>query len=99
MKKETLVFQFIVLFIGSKSQQEINVYGTAFRQQLFESSLLHLPGHPYSKKSRSAKVTDGIINLILRNYLIDHYKDITINNATEVNLQKTFCFNEQKYIC
>jgi hypothetical protein len=33
--------------------------------------LLYLTGQPYYKKSRSAKVKDGIINLILRNYLID----------------------------
>jgi hypothetical protein len=29
------------------------------------SGLLHLTGQPYCKKSRSAKVKDGIINLIL----------------------------------
>jgi hypothetical protein len=36
-----------------------------------KSGLLHLTGQSYCKKSRSAKVKDGIINLILRNYLID----------------------------
>jgi hypothetical protein len=35
--------------------------------------LLHLTGQPYCKKSRSAKVKDGIINLILRNYLTVRY--------------------------
>jgi len=35
-----------------------------------KSSLLHLTGQPYWKKSRSAKVKDGIINLILRNNVI-----------------------------
>ncbi len=39
-----------------------------------KSGLLHLTGQSYCKKSRSAKVKDGIINLILRNYLIDRYK-------------------------
>jgi hypothetical protein len=39
-----------------------------------KSGLLHLTSHPYCKKSRSAKVKDGIINLILRNYLVDWYK-------------------------
>ncbi len=34
-----------------------------------KSGLRHLT----DKKSRSAKVKDGIINLILRNYLIDRY--------------------------
>jgi hypothetical protein len=38
-----------------------------------KSGLLHLTGQPYCKKSRSAKVKDGIINLILRNYFIDRY--------------------------
>ncbi len=36
-------------------------------------SLLHLTGQPYCIKSRSAKFKDGIINLILRKDLIDHY--------------------------
>ncbi len=36
-----------------------------------KSGLLHLTGPPYCKKSRSAKVKDGIINSILRNYLVD----------------------------
>jgi hypothetical protein len=40
----------------------------------FKSSLLHLTGQPYWKKSRSAKVKDGIINLFPRNNLIDPYK-------------------------
>jgi hypothetical protein len=36
-----------------------------------KSDLLHLTGQPYCKKSRSAKVKDGIINLILRDHLVD----------------------------
>jgi hypothetical protein len=40
-----------------------------------KSNLLHLTVQPYSKKSRSAKVKDGIINLFLRNNLIDRYKN------------------------
>jgi hypothetical protein len=50
-----------------------------------KSGLLHLTGQPYCKKSRSSKVKDGIINLILRNYLVDWYiclyADISINYA------------------
>ncbi len=38
-----------------------------------KSDLLHLTGQPYYKKSKSAKVKDGIVNLILRNYLVDQY--------------------------
>jgi len=38
-----------------------------------KSGLLHLTSQPYCKKSRSAKVKDGIINLILGNYLMDRY--------------------------
>ncbi len=45
-------------------------------------SLLHLIGQPYCKKSRSAKVKDGIINITLRNYHVDqyslYYKNMTI---------------------
>jgi len=38
-----------------------------------KSGLVHLTGQPYCKKDRSTKAKDGIINLILRNYLIDRY--------------------------
>jgi hypothetical protein len=38
-----------------------------------KSSLLHLTGKPFCKKCRSAKVKGGIINLFLRNNLIDRY--------------------------
>ncbi len=40
-----------------------------------KSGLLHLTGQPYCKKNRSAKVKDGIINSILRNFLIYQYND------------------------
>jgi hypothetical protein len=36
-----------------------------------KSGLLQLTSQPYCKKSRSAKVKDGILILILRNYLVD----------------------------
>jgi hypothetical protein len=36
-----------------------------------KSDLLHLASQSYCKKGRSAKVKDGVINLILQNYLID----------------------------
>jgi hypothetical protein len=39
-----------------------------------KSGLLHLTGQPYCKKGRSANLKDGIINLILRNYLINGYR-------------------------
>jgi hypothetical protein len=38
-----------------------------------KSALLYLTGQPYCKKSRSAKVKDGIKSLILRNYFVDRY--------------------------
>jgi hypothetical protein len=38
-----------------------------------KSGFLHLTGQPYCKKSRSAKVKDGIIYSFLRNNLIDRY--------------------------
>jgi hypothetical protein len=38
-----------------------------------KSGFLHLTGQPYCEKCRSAKVKDGIINLILRNYLVGRY--------------------------
>jgi hypothetical protein len=41
-----------------------------------KSGLLHLTNQHVCKKSRSAKVKDGIINLILRNYQVDQYNTI-----------------------
>ncbi len=41
--------------------------------RLPKSGLLHLIGKTYCKKGRSAKVKDGITNLILSNYLVDGY--------------------------
>ncbi len=70
----------LVHFIVSISQQKINVCSTAFRYQLFKSGFLHLTGQPYCKKSRSAKVKDGITNLILWNYLIDRYTMFKISH-------------------
>jgi hypothetical protein len=52
-----------------------------------KSGLLHLTGQPYRKKSRSAKVKDGIINLFLRNNLIDQCND---------NLRKIFSMEIMK---
>jgi hypothetical protein len=78
-EEENTWFWSIVLFIVSTSQQEINVCSTAIRYQLFlKSGLLHLTGQPYCKKGRSAKVKNGIINLILRNYLVDRYTIVTL---------------------
>ena len=47
------------------------------------SGLLHLTGQPYCKKSRSAKVKDGIINLILRNYQVDRLAEGTHNQKSK----------------
>ncbi len=41
-----------------------------------KSGLLNLTGWPYCKKGRSARVKDGIINLILRNYLVECYSGV-----------------------
>ncbi len=37
------------------------------------AGLLRLTAQHYCKRGKLAKVKDGIINLILRNYLIDQY--------------------------
>jgi hypothetical protein len=44
-----------------------------------KSGLLHLTDQPYCKKGRSAKVKDGIINLFLRNYLVDQYSALMLS--------------------
>jgi hypothetical protein len=52
-----------------------------------KSGLVHLTGQPYCKESRSAKVKDGIIHLILRNYLVDRYKSFRAVLPENGNLQ------------
>jgi hypothetical protein len=59
-----------------------------------KSSLLHLTSQPYCKKSRSAKVKDGIINLFLRTILLI---DTSYINDKYLNSKKVV---ENKYfIC
>ncbi len=38
-----------------------------------KSGLRHCTGQPYCKNYKSAKYKDGIMNIILRNYLVDRY--------------------------
>ncbi len=47
-----------------------------------KSGLLHFTGQPYCKKSRSAKVKDGIINLFLRKYLVGGYSATSFSIKT-----------------
>jgi hypothetical protein len=51
-----------------------------------KSRLLHLTGQPYWKKSRSAKVKDGIINLFLWNNLIDRYMNVVMPSVVMLML-------------
>ncbi len=53
-----------------------------------KSGLLHFTGQPYCKNCRSAKVKDGIIKLILRNYLIDRYNLSVLFKIISVNFIK-----------
>jgi len=55
-----------------------------------KSGLLHLTGQPYCKKSRSAKVKDGIINLILRNYLVDQMPSMLFATASRFYYKPIF---------
>ncbi len=77
MQKENTWFQFIILFIVSISQQESMFVVLHSDINSLKPGLLHLTGKLYCKKSRSEKVKDGIINLILRIYLIDRYNNIS----------------------
>ncbi len=69
----------LVHFIVSISQEEINVCSTVLHSDInsLKYGLLHLTGQPDWKKSRSAKVKDGILNLFPRNYLIDQHNHTT----------------------
>ncbi len=54
-----------------------------------KSGLPHLTREPYCKKIRSAKVKDGIINLFLRNYLVDRYNFLSFHNKLVVQFLKS----------
>jgi hypothetical protein len=72
-KKNTLVFSSIdcLLFPFHKRKSMFAVLHSDINSLKY--GLLLLNSQPYCKKSRSAKVKAGIINLILRNYLVDRY--------------------------
>jgi hypothetical protein len=62
------------------------------------NSLLHLSGQPYCKKGRSAKVKDGIINLILRDYVLDRYMVSQLTRMLENQKCKFFLRNLENSI-
>jgi hypothetical protein len=64
-----------------------------------KSGLLHLTGQPYCKKSRSAKAKDGIINLILRNYLVDRYTLALFFSPSHQWLTTSGCDQDYGPIC
>jgi hypothetical protein len=73
MKKKTLCFSRLncLLFQHLKMKSMFAALHSDINS--FKSGLLHLTIQPYCKKGRSAKVKDGIINLTLRNYLVDQF--------------------------
>jgi hypothetical protein len=73
LNTENTLFYFILLFVVSISQQEINVCGIAFRYQLPLVWLSSFYWIALLQKEWIAKVKGGIINLILRNYLVERY--------------------------
>jgi hypothetical protein len=58
-----------------------------------KSGLLHLTGQPYCKKSRSAKVKDGIISLFLRNYLFDRHTGVILLKLFTIVISKIRIFS------
>jgi len=71
LKTENSWFEFILLF---QFHNRKSMFATLHSDiNSLKSGFLYLTGEPSCKKSRSAKVKDGIINLILRNYLVDRY--------------------------
>ncbi len=49
-----------------------------------KSGLLHLTSQPHCEKCSTAKVKDGIINLIIRNYLVDRYNTVMTLESFEI---------------
>jgi hypothetical protein len=101
MKKKTLWFgsfySLLFQFRNRKSMFAVlhsDIYS-------FKSGPLHLNGQPYCKKgSRSAKVKDGIINLILRNYRIDEYNQLlrSVLFSTMYNFIIIHCIYKVMYV-
>jgi len=60
-----------------------------------KSGLLHLIGQHYCKESRSAKVNNGIINLLLRNYRVDQFGTFLYPTFLQnmMTCSRTFCTN------
>jgi hypothetical protein len=73
MKKKTLWFSSLYCLLFPFHNRKSVFAALHSNINSIKSGLLHLTGQPYCKKSRSAKVKDGIINLILRNYFVDRY--------------------------
>jgi hypothetical protein len=74
MKIEENLVQFIKYCLLFKSLNRKSMFAVLHSDiNSPKSGLLHLTGQPYCKKGRSVKVKDGIINLILRSYLVDRY--------------------------
>ncbi len=70
-----------------------------------KSGLLHFTGQPCCKKSTSARVKDGIINQILRNYLVDQYSRTFWSKGPIIKLKEAsiiasiiFWIRKAKYI-
>jgi hypothetical protein len=51
-----------------------------------KSVLFQFTGQPYCKDCQLAKVKYGIINLILRNYLVDRYMAVTVPKSSALAL-------------
>jgi hypothetical protein len=81
MKKNTLGFSssYCLLFPFHKRKSMFAVLHSDINY--LESGLLHLNDLPYCKKSRSTKVKDAIINLILMSYLIDQYRPESLDGS------------------
>ncbi len=73
MKKKTLAFSslYCSLFRLLNRKSMFAVLHSDINS--VQSGLLHFTGKPCCKNCSSAKVKDGIINFILRSYLIDQY--------------------------
>jgi hypothetical protein len=72
---DTLIFSsfYFLLFPFHKRKSMFAVVHSDIN--LHKSHLLYLTGQSHCKKSSSAKVKYGIINLFLRKYLVDRYKE------------------------
>ncbi len=92
MKKKTLVFSSLHCLLFQLLNRKSRFAVLHSDINLLKSSLLHITSQPYWKNCRSAKFKDEIINLILRNYLVDRYMGMEFLLSDVNSIENVYSF-------